>query len=174
MLAEETTAIIPVEVRPTAPLTLPDTVSRSIAPIEAKVEGLDEATPFDELVNVLGLITDIKRLLEAKRHEVEDKAIAYIDRHGDQVVGDVRYFAGASKSYKSKDLVSTAESLMQACGGDWRAFVDVLSVNAFKPSEARKILGERFGELFETKIAWKLVEGKPVAGLQKIDTKFLK
>lgn len=178
MLAE-TTDIIPVEVRHVA-ASLPDVVSRSLAPIEAKVDVIDETTGFDDIANTLGLIADIKRLLEEKRDQVEAAAVAYIKAHGEQTIGDVRYFVGFPKTVKPRDLRAAVEALMTATGGDFARFTDCLSAGALKHGECRKVFEaagtpQRYAEVFETKSEPKLEEGKPAAKrLQKVDQKFLK
>lgn len=80
-----------------------------------------------------------------------------------------RYYIGIEKKIKPREFRSMVGIVLEAAEGDLDRLVDVLSANAFKPGECRKLLGDaKFKEAFEMIEEEDLKTGKPKKGLQKV------
>jgi len=151
-------------------------------------ERLEEITPLsppEDCHNLLGLITDAKRILK----ELEDAARARMQEIVEATpsksvtLGHIRYYIGTEKIVKPTTLSAVGVQIFIAAGGSWEDFVQCLSMSAFKPGECRKTLrrfhGEEAGDkifdaVFSTTEKTEVREGKPVksVGLQRYDTRF--
>ena len=153
-------------------------------------ERLEEITPLsppDECHNLLGLITDAKRILK----ELEDAArarmkdIVEATPSKSVTLGHIRYYIGTEKIVKPTTLSAVGVQIFTAAGGSWEDFVQCLSANAFKQGECRKALRRFYGEeagdkifdaVFTTTERTEVREGKPVkaVGLQVFTSRFNK
>jgi hypothetical protein len=121
----------------------------------------------DDAVKVMGeFVADAKsRIAELK--------LEWIDARGeDMVIGDVRYYAGEAKTDKCRDAKRLLDTFITEHSIDDLAAC--LSSNAFKPGACKPILGNAWGEHFVTESKPVIKEGKPVRGLQAINTRFVK
>lgn len=149
-----------------------------LATINASVSSLDPATPFVDVVNVLGLIVDMKGRLDDLRRQAEAVAVEQLG-DGSVTIGDVRYYAAPTRTHKCRDLRHAVDVLLTATAGDVDALVDCLSSGALKPGETRRVLdraGVAFADVFETVESTELREGKPakVKRLQAVNERFIK
>lgn len=120
-------------------------------------------------------------VLKAKTRElsghVEAAAVACIKRHGDIVVGEIRYYAGTEKTTKVIDKAGCLEAVLNAAAGDLGAVCEQYMVSEpFKPGACKELLGEEAAQkLFKTEIKDELKEGKPARNkLMKADSRFIK
>lgn len=122
----------------------------------------------------------INERVAALLDEIDDVIVPELQAAGGCVMGEVRYYAGPDKDHKNRDLLTTVEAVFQASSGDWQAFVDCLSTNAFKAGATRKLFeasGEpaRFEACFETVEKWVVKEGKPTRGkVQSFNPQFVR
>lgn len=149
-----------------------------LAPVEAEAVALSEGTPTDIILQVhdrckfyLAEIKRIQKLCEAAMIE-RIKASGPIT-----VKPGVRWIVANPKTTKCTDLPGAVEALLDASGGDFAKFVDVLASNAIKYGAASKVLTpEAFDKFFKVTYPDKLEEkgGEKAAGrLTKIDDMFL-
>ncbi len=115
---------------------------------------------------------EIKRLIDL----AETAMLEWIKGHGDLIVSPtVRYYAGTSKTTKCTDLPAAVAALMEATGGNFEKFCQVLSANALKHGAAKKILDPNVYDLcFKVEVKDTLEEGKPVKKLMKADDAFVR
>lgn len=148
---------------------MPDT---DLATLNASVSSLDSAD-FPRIVEVLEKIAQAKRWLADLQREAEAVGVVSLQASGSIELNGVRYYAGATKDYKPRDIKALAEAVMQASGGDWERFIQCLSSGAFKAGACRQLFEEshddgKFVEVFEVIEKWEMREGKPQAKLQKV------
>jgi hypothetical protein len=149
--------------------TLPATRD-PLASIETDIELAAEVLPAqpDQLLLALGRIEEIVRECKRLKEMWEPVMQRWLEANGGKlVVGDWRYTAGRDKSEKPNDMEETVTAIYEACGGDYKAFVGTLSANAIKPGAAKKLLGERFDDLFTVTYSDRVK-------VQCVNTKFLK
>lgn len=145
-----------------------------------RVSALSIDTDFGDIINTIGLISEAKARLTELQKLAEEIAVEQLRRDGRKTIGTCSYWAGPTRTYKSKDLLATVEVVFQASGGDWSRFTDCLSTGAMKHGAVRKLLTdagtpEKFDEVFETVETWDLKDdGEKKPRLQKVDSKFLK
>jgi hypothetical protein len=147
--------------------------------ITMKVAGVSDVIVFGEVINVQGLINEMITELQRLKKEVTWRAVELLVDQGPQKIGEMSYWPGADKEYKSRDLVKTTNAVIEACGGDWQRFTDCLSSNAFKPGAVRDLLTEagipdQFDVLFETVERWDVRDGKRAPKLQSLNEAFIK
>lgn len=116
----------------------------------------------DELaLAVLELTAALKRLAAEIRGEAEDRAVEWIDTHGELVVGPIRYYAGHRKVVSVINLREAVEASLAAVEGDLHAFCQLLASNALKHGACRGVLApDQFDRLFATETKPELREGK--------------
>ncbi len=113
---------------------------------------------------------ETKRLMDL----AETAMLEWIKGNGDLVVSPtVRYYAGTSKTTKCVDLPAAVAALMEATGGNFEKFCEVLSSGAIKHGAAKKVLDPNVYDLcFKVEIRDTLEEGKPDKKLMKADEAF--
>lgn len=149
-----------------------------LATLNANVAQLNPAD-FPRIVEVLEKIAQAKRWLAELQREAEGKAVESLQASGGVELNGVRWYAGATKDYKPRDIKALAEAVMQASGGDWERFIQCLSSGAFKAGACRQLFeeshdGGKFGEVFDVIEKWEMREGKPQAKLQKMPLALVK
>jgi hypothetical protein len=104
----------------------------------------------------------------------EGLVMDWIRENGDLVVSDsVRYYIGTEKNTKCVDMKGACMAILDAVGGDFEAFGEILSSNAIKHGAAKKILPPAtYDTLFRVEIRESLEEGKPKQKLIKVDDAF--
>lgn len=110
----------------------------------------------------------IKKLVEAE-------VLKWVQAHGELNTGNgIRYYAGVDKTTKCLNVPAAVEALIEAAGGDFNRFCDVLASGAIKHGAAKKLLPEeKYNQLFAVIEKEVLEEGKQKK-LVKVDERFLK
>lgn len=98
-------------------------------------------------------VLSVERQAKEIRALFEEQMLPWLALHENELtVGDTKLYAGVGKSEKVRDLKAACVSALDALGGDWDAFVELLSSNALKPGAAEAVLGEEWRrEHFEVK-----------------------
>ncbi len=146
----------------------------ALAIIEQECTGIHDDMTNDEVLmrydRLKFFLKSIKELIEQE----ETAMISWIQAHGDLIVSDkIRYYAGTSRTTKCTDLSAAVAALMEATGGNFEKFCEVLSSGAIKYGAAKKILDPNVYDLcFKVEVKDTLEEGKPVKKLMKADDAF--
>ncbi len=146
----------------------------AIVAIEKNVLGDLSECDHDQVMKVWDLTLFYTKEIKRVKELVEAEVIKWCQKNGDLVVSDqIRYYAGKDRTVKCVDVPATVEAVMQATGGDFKAFCDVLASNAIKNGAAKRVLTpELYGKLFQTVEKDSLEEGK--VKLIKRDERFVK
>ncbi len=116
----------------------------------------------------------LQHLKEIKKQHTE-AVIEWIKVNGEFMVGDNLYKIGKTKTVKCLNLAKTVEAVLNACGGDFAEFVQVLSSGAFKPAATANVLGDDAEQHFLTtwkdKIELKKIPTNLISQTQKDTTK---
>ena len=135
----------------------------------------DPGPTRDDVLKALDLSARLREVARELTEQVEAGAIAWVQAHGEIIDGDVRYYVGANKSVKCRDVKGTLGAVLEVTGGDLDAVIECLSSGAFKPAKTKALLGKRADEFFETTETMDLktgAAGKP--RLQKHDPRFIR
>ena len=148
-----------------------------LARIEHEVAALPERgdlTPEQACQLITDIDTAVHRARDAKA-ALEAFLIEWLPQQEQRelVVGTVRYVVTDKRKVKCRDVTGTVRALLDATGGDIDAACGALSSGAVKYGEARKLLGPRYDEFFETTVERDL-EQKPVKQLARLDERFTK
>ena len=117
-------------------------------------------------VDEVKVLLDLKKFIEQEvkkvKGEVNEAIADWISHNGEVVHGGKRYYRGVrTETKRTAELVEVADAVLQATGGDLNEFAASLSTSAFKPGHLRKILGDKFKELFHTEKKPRLVLADP-------------
>lgn len=127
----------------------------------------DDLTMDDLLMLYMKLDGVIKRARDAKA-QLESFMVGWMPAHCPEArIGDELFCVGKRKTEKDRNVGATIRAILEAVGGDEQALMDCLSVNAVKAGAAKKVLGDRFDDFFETTYGDKLE-------VKRINTKFIK
>lgn len=152
----------------------PDPHAVTIPSLEKQVLALGTSAPAEAVADVLNRVQVLTREIKRVKDLWEQIAIEWIQANGDLQIGDMRYYVGHPKTTKCNDIPATVEALMQATGGDFRAFCECLSAGAIKHGAAKKVLAESdFARLFSVTEQTSLEEGKPTKKLCSVNERFL-
>jgi hypothetical protein len=147
-------------------------------PLAAAVAEMDLTATAEDMILVLGRVQEAQRELKLMREHVEARLVEKLRTLPGRAVqfGTVKYYVGAEKKVKCRDVRLAILALMDAAGGDFAAFSDTLSANAIKQGAAKKVLGPAFDQHFETTTEEVLEEGKakPAETLHVFDERFRK
>ena len=143
--------------------------------VKSELLGLGAKVPMDKILDAL---QHVKIVLDRAKNMKEflDAAMLewIVENHADIVVGEIRYYAGKSKSVKCQDVRGAIEAILEVSGGDFVKLCEVLSSNALKPGAAKTVLGDSFDKFFATVWDDKLEEGTPVKTLKTFNPAFSK
>lgn len=104
-------------------------------------------------------------------NDIGEAAVRYIDLHGEQTIGDKRYYVGTEKTYKPRSLPEALTVLFDAAAGDFDGLAACLSSNALKHGAIRGLLdkagmADRFDAMFIVEERPDVKTGKPKRGLK--------
>lgn len=135
------TALAPVDRTPLAE------IKRQIATLLH--EGADQSVAAEQYMRVLA----VRRLADEVKDAFDEQMLPWLKANGGSLtIADQKLFAGVAKTEKVRDLKAACVSALDALGGDWDAFVELLSSDALKPGAAEAALGEEWRrEHFEVK-----------------------
>jgi hypothetical protein len=112
------------------------------------------------LLDVRSHIKALQAKLREFAAEVEGALIEHITLHGDVDLGDgKRLYIGTERNYKCRDQGATFVAVLEATGGDEALMCEALASGAWKFGACKRILGDRFGDLFEETVAQDLKTG---------------
>ncbi len=125
----------------------------------------------EQVLTALNFLDALKEATRQLGEQLEPAVIKWIEGNGELSFGEIRYYVGANKTTKCKDLTETAQALLEAGGVE--TLVRGLSTSAFKHGTCRELLGDAYGKLFETTEVQDLKTGvaKPKR-LQKVNERF--
>lgn len=129
---------------------------------------------LDQVVAALDLIACLKRWVKQVDQRLEAAVIEWINKNGEIVIGDIRYYVGTQSHTKCNDIKNAVEAVLRAVGGDVDGLVACIASDGLKPGATRETVGEdAFNRLFTKIVMPDLKTGRPLERLQRIDTKFL-
>jgi len=146
----------------------------SLTTLVNRSAGIDETSKAEDVLALLDTLEAFKTRLKEIDAAFKEQMIDWINANGDLVIGTKRYYVGSTKRTKPADNEALAIAAVTACEGDFAAFAEVLSANAFKPGACKHLLGDEWGQHFTVETVDDIKTGKPKKSVQMIDTKFLK
>lgn len=147
----------------------------AINAIIADVAGLSPDAPVEQVLDVRGRIEAATQRLREVKGMIDDAMMQWIEANGDITYGDIRYYVGVSRDKKCRDNAKAADAILTATGGDFEAFAQTLSSNAFKPGACGHVLSpEAFDECFEVIEQKDIKTGKPKKTIQRVDQRFVR
>lgn len=119
------------------------------------VSGSESVRPDDVLIllnSASALEAEVETLCKSARKISAD----WIKENGPLQSGNLRWSMAKSKSYKCRSNSDAINKLLAAAANQrpdedaWSIVEQCLSANAIKPGAARTLLGDTFGEVFDT------------------------
>lgn len=141
--------------------------------IETRVNEITDAASAEAIIELMNKVHWLNDRAREIKHRLDEQLIAWIDANGAIEIGDIRYYVGTKKTDKCVNVTTTIAALMGAVGGDFDEFSAALCAQPIKVGAAKKLLGDKFGELFQTIIEKDLKTGKPVRTVHRTDTRFI-
>jgi hypothetical protein len=128
--------------------------NRDLSALIAKVTG--DGSTRDDVLSLLNAASLLESETGQAVRQARDVAGQWILSNGPVQSGNMRWTMATGKSYKcrsnsdaiSKLLAAAAEKRPEADA--WSVVEECLSANAIKPGAARTLLGNAFGEVFDT------------------------
>ena len=125
------------------------------------------------LLDVRSHIKALQAKLREFAVEVEGALIEHITMHGDIDLGDgKRLYVGTERGYKCRDQGATFVAILEATGGDEALMCEALASGAWKAGACKRILGDRFGDLFEETVVSDLKTGSAKRVVKTYDPAF--
>ena len=128
----------------------------------------------DQVCKAIDKIDAYKRAIKDIDATFKEALIDWINRNGEVTLGTKRYYVGTTKKTKPRDLQRLTEAAITACQGDFAAFCEALSSNAYKPGKCREILGDDWGDHFYEEVVQDVKTGKPKKDVKVIDERFVR
>lgn len=133
------------------------------------IEQCDEAISLIEqgvasqadVMQAMALKQKLFAIYQAVSYRFERAAIAFIEANGEIEEGAKRYYVGKDTVCKCKHVPNAWRAIIAACGGDEDLALTALSSDCFKPSLARKMLGEDATQHFDINVQSDLKTGEP-------------
>lgn len=142
--------------------------------LDKMVLAINDETDAEYVCEVIDRIDQAKRMMKELDATLKESLIDWINRNGEINIGTKRYYVGTSKKTKARDMTRLCEAAITEAGGDFDAFAEVLSANAFKPGACKALLGDKWGQHFAVEIDQDVKTGKAKKSVQVIDEKFIK
>lgn len=144
--------------------------------IATECTGIQDTLTNEQVLSIYDRIKFYQSELKTLRDRAESAMMEWIKVNGDLVVSDsVRYYVGTSKTTKCTNIPGAVEKIMEATGGDFTRFCDVLASGAIKHGAAKKVLDPKtYAELFKVTESDKLEEGVLDKKLIRYDEAFVK
>lgn len=116
----------------------------------------------EQVIEVMSAVEAFTKRAKQIKQALELAMIEYLDEHGEIEWQGKRWYVGTETEYElAVSMEQAVDLLLTVTGGDQETFCSLLSAGALKPGECKKVMGERFGELFHTKKKPDLATGKP-------------
>lgn len=133
----------------------------------------DDVTP-DNLCLLFTMIGAAKRRLKDAEEQLEEFCLTWMPaNHVKELrIGDEVKYPGEKSREKCRNIAAAVTALYEATGGDFEAFCDCLSSNAIKYGAAKKALGDKYRDHFETIIEMDLITQKPKKILKSVNEAF--
>ena len=142
--------------------------------VETELTTLGDYPDIERMAELRAKIDFLKEFTKRIAGRWDDMMLAIVQDKGDQVIGEIRYYAGVEKKTKCPDKAKGLETILECAGGDFGAVAEMLASDPFKPGACKELLGERWGEVFEVTEKAELKEGKPSKKLMAINPKFIR
>jgi len=142
--------------------------------IQSEVDVLDSDVSLERMAELRFKIDFLKQFAKEADAKWNAVMLDHVEQNGEQVIGEIRYYAGVEKKTKCPDKAKGLETILECAGGDFGAVAEMLASDPFKPGACKELLGERWGEVFEVTEKAELKEGKPSKKLMAINPKFIR
>jgi hypothetical protein len=147
---------------------------RSPREVEREVISVSVDSTQDQLAQALDSADWLLSRAKAIKQLINQIAIAWIDRHGEFEIGNLRYSVTYSTTTKVRNIHQCGHTLLTRLNGDLDQLFDTLVAQPYKPGTSKRILDKKeFSSLFMTKLAGRLVNGVPDRQLHRADKRFL-
>lgn len=143
-----------------------------LATLDREVLEISDHSDAQDVCELIDKIDFAKRSMRELDALLKEKLIDWINANGELTIGTKRYYVGSTKKTKPVDLEKLTEAAITACQGDFSAFVEALSANAYKPGACKKILGDEWGKHFVVETIDDVKTGKPKKDVKVIDERF--
>lgn len=129
----------------------------------------------DDFLSVVNVEKRFSEIVTAIKKLAGQAKIAFLDRHGEVVCGEVRYYNGVERKTRCVDQAAVAEAILNATGGDLGKLNDCLASGAFKPGATSQVLDEAtYSRLFKTEEVPDMKTGKPRRVTHAVNQNFLR
>lgn len=140
--------------------------------LNSMVLDISDESDAEQVCEAIDRIDQAKRTMKEIDAALKESLIDWINRNGDITIGTKRYYVGTSKKTKPIDIERLCEAAITAAQGDFAAFAEALSANAFKPGACKQLLGGQWDDHFTVEVDQDVKTGKPKKSMQMIDEKF--
>lgn len=147
-----------------------------IGRLESEVLAIRDRVTTDDLCLLFTKVEAAQRRLKEVKEQLEAFCIIWMpaNKVGELRIGDEVKFVGDKSREKAKNMPVLVTALYEAVLGDFDAFCDCLSANAIKYGQARKVLGDKYRDHFETIVEVDLITEKPKKVLKSLNEHFVK
>ena len=142
--------------------------------VETELTTLGDYPDIERMAELRAKIDFLKEFTKRIAGRWDDMMLAIVQDKGDQVIGEIRYYAGVEKKTKCPDKAKGLETILECAGGDFGAVAEMLASDPFKPGACKELLGERWGEVFQVIEKDELKEGKPSKKLVAVNERFIR
>lgn len=146
-----TTELAPVEIKTNHLLAATDLAIERIEQGEAAVEDMRQSMAFME---------QLSHAVKALRERHKAACINWIDKNGDLVDGEKRYYVGVEKATRCTDPLELLSRVLEM-GVPADVLAKCLVSQPFKPATTKELIGLSSEGLFETITKPDLLTGKP-------------
>jgi hypothetical protein len=145
----------------------------SLDTLHARILATGDATSIDDIAETLATLHGVATRCRELKALLDDRLRERIESTGqDIVIGELRYYVAAKTVTRCREPAPTLLALLDAAGGSADDVAACLAANGFKVGACRQLLGDAFGQHFETSVETELATGKPLKRLQSADTRF--
>lgn len=144
------------------------------AVLRTEMDAAGESPTLEQLEEWRERIAFLKEFTKEMSARWDSLMLANCEANGDQVIGDIRYYAGIEKKTVCEDAAKGLETILECAGGDFGKVAEMLASNPFKHGACREVLGNRWGDVFTVVEKLELKEGKPSKKLIAINGRFVK
>jgi|13_taG_2_1085334.scaffolds.fasta_scaffold90657_2 hypothetical protein len=142
--------------------------------LNGAILAINDESDAANVCEALDLIDVYKRAIREADRLLKEQLIDWINANGELTIGEKRYYVGNTKKTKPVNLERLCEAAITHAEGDFGAFAEALSANAFKPGACKALLGDEWGQHFIVEVVDDVKTGKPKKDIKVIDERFTK
>lgn len=133
----------------------------------------EECGPDDNPETIIMKLSRLRifgEIYQQYRRSLHDSIVDWIDEFGEFEMGDIRYYAGTTKTWKCRDVEAVVEHMLTNY-----SIEDLISLLVAQPFKRRIAMAKNVDpNLFESTQTSELKEGKPRRTVQTVNRKWIK